>query len=534
MKKEDILASCIDEVLAGRVTLKECLDMYPQHAEELQALLAIASSIPPETPAPSTDFKHRARNRLLEAMQTPTAQGKGLGATFFDWLKPLAPARRLSAPLIAGMLILVLLVTGSTTVFAAQNSLPDDTLYPVKTGTERLQLSLTLDTEDRAAFHLKLAQRRIEEVLTQSSLGRDITTSALEAIALQIDFALKELSNLPPEDTKPLLSQISESALNQQVTLNQIMAVAPESTHTILEQTLDATQRGVLISRIASDNPAVLASVPSVLDIDLEASYFELEGTLLGSEGETWNVGGLLLKGINYSQGTPPIGSSLEIEGLVRGAQVFISEIEREEEPESWIKIKGVFGGMSPDGRFWYIGGIPVPGLENVTPPPQGSQIELKGTMQEGAFTSTRIEFKEEDEEEDEEWRELDRGGVLVQVNPVEKIIVISVDSVDVTIHVSNALIKDQDGRPLSLQELESLIGKDIEVAGLYVKDGFLYAREVKVSVEQQEKDEIDKEKQPEEEAGQEEEEEDHYQEEEEAEEGESESDDEDSESEDD
>jgi hypothetical protein len=313
----------------------------------------------------------------------------------------------------------------------------------------------------------------------------------VEAVALQIDAALKEISNLPPENAKPLLNQMSESALSQQATLSQILAAAPESTQPVLEQALNATQRGDLISRVASGNPAVLATVPSVLDVDLKASYFELEGTLLDIEGETWNVGGLLLEGVNYYQRTPPIGRRVEIKGLVRGAQVFIREIEREKETEEWIEIEGIFGGTSPDGKFWYIGGIPFPGLDKVVPPPQGSQLEIKGTMQEGIFDISKIDVEEYDERE---WKEPYREGVLTRVNPAEKTIIFSSAGIEFTIHISDTLIKDNDGRSFSLYDLGYLLGENIEIKGLYMKDGFIYATEVRIILEESGTDYIEEE----------------------------------------
>ncbi len=482
MKKEDILANCIDEIQAGKCTLEDCLARYPHLSSELRPLLKVATSIQPEKATPSPEFKQRARNRLLEAMQPPQAGAERRGLGIGNWLKPLVPARVPSFPLTIAIVILVLLAAGSTTVYASQGSLPGDALYPIKTGAETIQLALTLSPEARANLHLKLAQRRTEEIIAQSNQGLDISTSALEAVATQIDAAIRETGNMLPEDTKAFLSQLSESTLNQQVTLVRVLEEASEATQPALRQARDATRRGNLIAQVAYGNSASLNSSPSVLDEELEAAYFELEGTLLSAEGSIWNIGGLLLENVNSPQGAPPIGSRVKIKGLVQGDQIFISKIKHKEKIENKVKIKGIFGGASSDGTIWYVGGIPVSKPQNLMPPPQGNQLELEGTIQEGVFTVTKMETEED------EAGKVEISGVLAQVHPGEGIVVIEVAGAQVSINIRDAIIKSEDGQPLTLSDLESLAGngKDIQVHGLYEKDGLFFAKEVYVDMEQE------------------------------------------------
>jgi hypothetical protein len=504
MKKEDILANCIDEILAEKNTLADCLARYPDLSNELRPLLEIAIGIQPERATPSPEFKLRARNRLLEAMQPPAAHIERRRPGIFGWLKPLAPVK--SFPLVAAIVLFVLLAAGGTTAYASQGSLPDDTLYPVKTGVENLQLALTLSPEAKASLHLRLAQRRISEVIAQSNLGRNISTSALEAVAIQIDAAIGEIDSVLPEDTKTLLSQLSELTLDQQLTLGQVLEAAPEATQPALNQAINAARRGNLIAQVAYGNPAFLNNSPSVLDEKLEAAYFELEGTLLSAEDGIWNIGGLLIKNVNSSQKIPPVGSQVEIEGLVQGDQIFISEIEREEEIDNKIKIEGVFGGTSPDGTIWYVGGIPVNQPQNIMPPPEGKKLELKGIIQNGIFTVTEMES-----EEDKEEGEVEIKGILVQVNHDEKTITIKIAGDQITIDVSETVIKGEDGQILTLSDLESLVGEDIQVKGLYMGDGLLFAKKITVDVEREEEtaDEGDEDKEGKEEEEEEEEEED-------------------------
>jgi hypothetical protein len=465
MKKEDILANCIDEIQSGKSTLEDCLARYPELGDELRPLLNIATSIPPEKITPALEFKQRARKRLLDIMQPPATGVERRGAGIFGWLQPLVPAMRPSLALIVAIVMLTLLAAGATTAYASQGSLPDDTLYPVKTGVENLQLALTLSPEARAALHLKLAQRRIDEVIAQSILGRKISTSALEAVAVQIDAAIAEIESMLPEDIKTYLSRLSESTINQQVTLSQVLDAAPEDAEPAVKQALDATRRGSLIAKVAYGNPAFLGSLPSVLDEGLEAAFFKLEGPLLSVEGGTWNIGGLLIQNANSSQGTFPIGSRVEIEGLVRGGQIFISEIELEEETDDRVKIRGIFGGTSPDGTIWYVSGIPIGQPQNVAPPPRGSELKLEGVIQNGVFTVTKMES------DDDENGKVKIEGVLVQVDRGQKIIAIEVAGAQVTVNIS------EDTETRGVME----IGRMVEVEVVVQDDGSLLALKIEV-----------------------------------------------------
>ncbi|MBL7209353.1 MAG: hypothetical protein ISS52_04575, partial [Dehalococcoidia bacterium] len=258
MKKEDIIANCIDEIRAGKYTLEDCLARYPKLSDELRPLLKIAIGIKPKRRTPSPEFRQRARIRLLQAMQAPAADAERAGLDIFGWVRLPAPGRRLSFALIVATVLWALIVAGGTTVHASRDSLPDDALYPVKTAVENLRLVLARTPEARAGLHFELAERRVEEVVAQSNLGRTMSTSALEEVAAQTDAAIREISNIPPEDSKALVGELSQSTVIQQVALAQISQAAPEAAEPALEQALDAARRGNLIAKVAYSNPACL------------------------------------------------------------------------------------------------------------------------------------------------------------------------------------------------------------------------------------------------------------------------------------
>lgn len=99
-------------------------------------------------------------------------------ATLFEFVKnhPIHPVREAAfarqvisglflkpVTAIAGILIVVLLAGGGT-AYAAQGSLPGDTLYPVKLLTENAQTTLALRPEKKVELEVNFANRRLEEL----------------------------------------------------------------------------------------------------------------------------------------------------------------------------------------------------------------------------------------------------------------------------------------------------------------------------------------------------------------------------------
>ena len=188
MKKEEILANCIEEIRSGKSTIEDCTKRYPHLGNELRSLLEIAACLKPDEVTPSPQFKERAKMHLFDEVQPAPVK---VSQPLWRWYR-LTPSRVLASVSIA---MLILVIAGGSTVYAAQSSLPGDTLYPVKTGVENLQLAITTSPAVKANLYLKFAQRRIDEVQQEVKLNRDVNTQTLANVQQQFDDTLKELSN---------------------------------------------------------------------------------------------------------------------------------------------------------------------------------------------------------------------------------------------------------------------------------------------------------------------------------------------------
>ncbi len=159
----DILASCLEDIKAGKATAEECLARHEDVRGELEPLLRLGLNVEKLPPvSPSSGFKVRAKAILMEEIRKEqnAAADKRAG---FSW-PGLVRAGWFRITAIALAFVIVLSGAGSGTVFAASDSLPGETLYPVKTGWEDVRDWLETDPAASAELQVEFAGRRLQEL----------------------------------------------------------------------------------------------------------------------------------------------------------------------------------------------------------------------------------------------------------------------------------------------------------------------------------------------------------------------------------
>jgi hypothetical protein len=177
MSKEivDLLADCLeinDKKGAAPLDYRQQAGERSAELEELVRLAETLKASPQVTP--TAHFRAQARRRLLARLPERAAQPSRLreALTALHQLSALfAYKRRFSlAPLLLLAITTVLLLSVGV-VHASASSLPADTLYPVKTTLEEMQLALAPNKIRYGELHLKFAGRRLEEIGILSQYG---------------------------------------------------------------------------------------------------------------------------------------------------------------------------------------------------------------------------------------------------------------------------------------------------------------------------------------------------------------------------
>ena len=250
---DSILDLCIERIAAGE-SLDACLADYPEHANELEALLKITQSLytlPPlngaesaaqaglqamvekidEAPLVLSIFS-RTKTRLINFFE-------GISKTIF-FLKENLMFRK---PLFATLFVLIALFAGTTmTAAAAQDALPGDALYAVKTSVEDLRLGMSWDTASEAEQSLLLADQRLQEIneLLAQNRFEDVAVG-VERFQHHLSDALDALEALQKSDpaaAQQLASLIAAHLGQQSDFIGQILANNPNFDLSALQASL--------------------------------------------------------------------------------------------------------------------------------------------------------------------------------------------------------------------------------------------------------------------------------------------------------
>jgi hypothetical protein len=132
-----------------------------------------------------------------------------------------APLRKSLLPRLAAILAVALFALTSIggTVYAAQGSLPDDLLYPLKTLTEDIQIRLESDPAQRLDLYTSFANRRLEEIEAQVLAGKEVSPKALARLEKLSEKMLQQAAQVGENGLENALRQVQQAFELQ----NQVM-----------------------------------------------------------------------------------------------------------------------------------------------------------------------------------------------------------------------------------------------------------------------------------------------------------------------
>ncbi len=131
--------------------------------------------------------------------------------------------------LIAVLIAAVMVFGGAAaTASAAQNSLPVDALYPLKTLRESVELGLTVSPADKLEKALEHLQQRVDEMAALSKMGADIPEQLAEGYAEQVEYTLRLASKMSDAELTQALEGIQVSLHEQLDVVTGLLAARPQ------------------------------------------------------------------------------------------------------------------------------------------------------------------------------------------------------------------------------------------------------------------------------------------------------------------
>ncbi len=199
------------------------------------------------------------------------------GAVFFGFRS--AGFQTALNAIVAVVVVLVILFGGTTlTVYAAQSSMPDQALYPIKTLSEDAFLALASGPQQQLDLTLNFTNRRLSELEYLQAAGQNFPQSLVDRYNAELDQALLLSAGLDDAGMTHALVQIGLHAEIQLQALNALVAGHPGAAG--LEQVQSRLQEQVQESAQGEQDPQGLR-------LRLEEQYQDLHAPSGQGQDET-------------------------------------------------------------------------------------------------------------------------------------------------------------------------------------------------------------------------------------------------------
>jgi len=187
--------------------------------------------VPPRDPKTASRARAQFLGMAVSASEFPRQKG---------WKSIFRKERFAMNAILSILVIAGLLFGGGMTVSAAQDALPNEPLYPVKTWTEDLSLQLQKGSEDRVNRLMELAQVRVQEM--DQLVANDKTIPDMVQLRLEqhIQQALQTCLTMDDPTLERTLLQIRDRLQDQDRDLEQLQLHTQDR---LLTQTRDMIQQ---------------------------------------------------------------------------------------------------------------------------------------------------------------------------------------------------------------------------------------------------------------------------------------------------
>ena len=176
--------------------------------DELKNKLNLIASTPERSLKNATKGREAFMNETkeLHSRKAPLVAAQPANQGF---LQSLFKKRPYFAPLAIALLIAIGLVFGGWgTVYAAQDSLPNNFMYPVKLAVENIRLSITVDSNAKIALLTSYTESRIYEAANLVSQGQQIPEELPDLVDEQLNELFALAATLDEESMEAALTGV--------------------------------------------------------------------------------------------------------------------------------------------------------------------------------------------------------------------------------------------------------------------------------------------------------------------------------------
>jgi hypothetical protein len=221
-EKSEKLDQSLSEYLKGEQEIPNELHPYRKTLAKLEAIREVPDRDPSVQAVARQAFLEQASSMPKPVSKTSNRRLKGWNIIFRKERSPMTT-------ILGFVLALVVAFGGAgTTAYAAQDSLPNEPLYPVKQFTEQVRLALTTDTEAEVHLLLDLSEERVGEMVALANQGLEVPEETQLRLQEHLQLALAEAAQLGDAALEGILNQVQTMAQNQIQAMQQAKQNTPE------------------------------------------------------------------------------------------------------------------------------------------------------------------------------------------------------------------------------------------------------------------------------------------------------------------
>ena len=200
--------------------------------------------------------KFLAQGESLRQSVSPRPKARHIG-----WINRMVPAFRrkemlpMLKTLIALVIALSILAGSSFTVYAAQSSLPDEPLYPVKAWSEDVRLALTSSAQGKLDLTLDFTNRRVSEIASLLAGGKILPEKTSTRFQEELDAALELAAEMDDTQLLQALEQIRQHAVTQGTTMADLMTTVSSQANPTLIRLRERLQEQVRLCAAGETDP---------------------------------------------------------------------------------------------------------------------------------------------------------------------------------------------------------------------------------------------------------------------------------------
>lgn len=227
--------------------------------EHLEGLLNRFRMVAPLDPQAVADERAKF---LAQGETFRTAVSQRSNRRHNGWINNLSHSfqRKERIPMLNALIAMIVTLTivfggAGATVYAAQGSMPDQPLYPVKTWSEDSRISLAGSAQGKLDMTLEFTDRRVAEVIKLQATGKSIPAGVTNRLQQELNAALQIAAGMDDPKMVQALAQIRQQAEIQSQIVASVVNAGPNQGDPTLARIQERLQEQVRLAAAGEADP---------------------------------------------------------------------------------------------------------------------------------------------------------------------------------------------------------------------------------------------------------------------------------------